>query len=264
MELIHREKRRFSLTPAGEYFYRNSLRVLDEVERLKRETIQIGTYDDTRLRVGYLRCYGGKELHQVIAAFSEKYPEVSLEIVHGNHEDLYDLLRFGSVDMVLNDQRRAFSDAYVNFELVKSQCFIEISGKSALSRLEYVTLEELRNIPCILVASKEQQENESEYYHNTLGFGGSFLFAESLEEGRLMVAGNRGFMPVEGIRQDPNLGVTFQRLPLFQNGEPVVRNYCAFWKKERGGYYVEEFADMLRQEFAAKQKRLRRPGDSRF
>lgn len=133
-----------------------------------------------------------------------------------------------------------------------------------MSRLEYVTLEELRNIPCILVASKEQQENESEYYHNTLGFGGSFLFAESLEEGRLMVAGNRGFMPVEGIRQDPNLGVTFQRLPLFQNGEPVVRNYCAFWKKERGGYYVEEFADMLRQEFAAKQKRLRRPGDSRF
>ena len=71
VELIHREKRRFSLTPAGEYFYRNSLRVLDEVERLKRETIQIGTYDDTRLRVGYLRCYGGKELHQVIAAFSE-------------------------------------------------------------------------------------------------------------------------------------------------------------------------------------------------
>ena len=45
VELIHREKRRFSLTPAGEYFYRNSLRVLDEVERLKRESVRVSKQD---------------------------------------------------------------------------------------------------------------------------------------------------------------------------------------------------------------------------
>lgn len=32
VELIHRENRRFSLTPAGEYFYRQSKVLLDEVD----------------------------------------------------------------------------------------------------------------------------------------------------------------------------------------------------------------------------------------
>lgn len=44
-------------------------------------------------------------------------------------------------------------------------------------------MEELRRIPCILISSKEQQNEEQEYYQNTLDFGGSYLFAENLEEG---------------------------------------------------------------------------------
>lgn len=32
-----------------------------------------------------------------------------------------------------------------------------------------------------------------------MGFGGEFIFAENLDEGRLFVAGNKGFMPVEDI-----------------------------------------------------------------
>ncbi len=38
------------------------------------------------------------------------------------YEELYDLLRSGGVDLILNDQRRAFSDVYVNFELMQCGC----------------------------------------------------------------------------------------------------------------------------------------------
>ena len=31
-----------------------------------------------------------------------------------------------------------------------------------------------------------------------------------------------------------------------QDGRPLERNYCLFWLKERTGYYIEEFAEMLR------------------
>lgn len=50
MELIHRENRRFTLTPAGEYFYRQSRTLLDEVDELQRETIRIGQAEESRLR----------------------------------------------------------------------------------------------------------------------------------------------------------------------------------------------------------------------
>lgn len=119
VELIHRKNRRFSLTSAGEYFYDQSKGILDEIENIRRETIRIGQDDERQIRIGYLRCYSGQELHQAVAEFAQIYPDVAISIVNGTHEELYDLLRFGGVDLVLTDQRRAFSDKYANYELLR-------------------------------------------------------------------------------------------------------------------------------------------------
>ena len=254
VELIRRENRRFSLTPAGEYFYEQSKGMLEEVEKIRRETVRIGQEDEQQLRIGYLSCYSGLELRQAVAGFSQDYPEVSISIVNGTHEELYDLLRFGGADLVLTDQRRAFSDRYANYELERCGCCAEISVRSPLSSREAVKLEELKRTPCILISSREQREAEKEYYRNTLGFGGRFLFAESLEEGRLMVAGNRGFLPVESMGTHPPAGGAVRRLPIVQGGEPFRRNYCLFWIKERTNYYVEEFAEMFRKLLQDKEK----------
>lgn len=51
-----------------------------------------------------------------------------------------------------------------------------------------MTLEELKGHSCILITSKEQQNVEREFYQNTLGFGGSFLFAGILHG---MLAGQK-------------------------------------------------------------------------
>ncbi|MDR1532331.1 MAG: LysR family transcriptional regulator [Clostridiales bacterium] len=259
VDLIRRENRRFALTPAGEYFYRHSRVLLDETGELCRETVRIGRNKEPRLRIGYLRSYNGLELRQAIADFSQVYPgrkfrpRVSIHIVSGTHEELYDLLRFGGVDLVLNDQRRAFSDVYVNFELLRCDCVVELSshnkliGNSGPGGARRLTLPDLRRLSCILISSKGQQSVEQEYYQNTLGFGGSFLFAENLDEGRLMVAGDRGFLPLERAGTLPPPGPSIRRLPLYQNGSPVKRNYCLFWRKENTNRYIEEFAETLRK-----------------
>lgn len=85
------------------------------------------------------------------------------------------------------------------------------------------------------------------YYKNTLGFGGRFLFAVNLEEGRLMVAGNRGFLPVERVGTLPPCGTGVKRLPVMERGQQLKRNYCLFWVKENASYYIEEFAEILRK-----------------
>ena len=247
VELIHRENRRFTLTPAGEYFYEQSKGILNEVEDIRRETFRIGKDKELELKIGYLRCYSGQELHQAVAEFSRLYPEVSIHIVNGTHEELYDLLRFGGADLVLTDQRRAFSDKYANFQLLKCGCYAELSVRSPLAEQESVTMEELKRQACILISSREQQNIEEDYYKNTLGFGGRFLFAENLEEGRLMVAGNRGFLPVERVGTLPPCGTGVKRLPVMEQGQQLKRNYCLFWVKENASYYIEEFAEILRK-----------------
>ena len=59
-----------------------------------------------------------------------------------------------------------------------------------------------------------------------------------------------GFLPVESPEQMPPARVPVVRLPLTRGEEPILQNYRAFWKKDNSGYYVEEFAELLKSEFA--------------
>lgn len=244
VKLLHRESRGFSLTPAGEYFYRRARELLADAETMRRETVRIGL-GERRLRVGYLKCYGGQELLQAAADFSRDHPDVSLQTISGTHEELYDALREGTADLVLSDQRRAFSDEYVNFHLLRCGCFAELSPAEPLAAKEYAALEELREMACILVSSKEQRRGEEEFYRGALGFAGKFIFAETLEEGRFMAAGRKGFMPVAAVGTLPPPASSIVRLPIRNADGPLRRNYCAFWKKDTENPYAELFAEIL-------------------
>lgn len=248
-DLLERKNRKFTLTPAGEYFYKKSLVLIADYERMCQEAAKLSNDEKATLKIGYLRCYSGQEFHLALGEFSAKYPDVLVKIEYGNHEELYELLRTGEVDLVLNDQRRAFSEEYVNLILTVGSEYIEISNRNPIVALPSITPQELKNVPCILVASKEQRKTEQEYYQGVVGFQGDFLYAENLEEARLMVIGGQGFMPVEGANRAEIFDSSISRIPLYRGDLQIRRNYCAFWKKENSGYYVEEFADMLKRKF---------------
>lgn len=96
--------------------------------------------------------------------------------------------------------------------LSTNHMYIEISVRNTIAELRSVTAEELKDIPCILVASKEQREIEREYFQTVIGFQGDFLYAENLEEARLLVISGQGFMPVESNDQFMNFGNSLCRV----------------------------------------------------
>ena len=248
-QLLERKNRGFTLTPAGEYFYQKSLILTADYERMCSEAAKIAKGNQDSLKIGYLRCYTGGEFHRALELFSEKHPDVDVSVISGNHEELYAMLRSETADLILNDQRRAFSDEYVNLLLATRESYVEISARSPLAQLPSITPPELKNIPCILVASQAQRETEQEYYRTVVGLQGEFLYAENMEEARLMVISRKGFLPVEGALALPAMGASIARLPLARGKEPILRNYCAFWKKDNSGCYVEEFAELLKGQF---------------
>lgn len=248
--LLERRHRSFTLTPAGEYVYQKSLILTADYERMCSEAAKIAKGDQASLNIGYLRCYTGGEFHRALELFSEQHPDVEVSVTYGNHEELYAMLRAEEVDLVLNDQRRAFSDEYVNLILTTCESYVEVSARSPLAQLSQITPPELKNIPCILVASAAQRKTEQEYYQTVVGLQGEYLYAENIEEARLMVISRRGFLPVEGSSASPMMGTSIVRVPLVRGDEPILRNYCAFWKKDNSGYYVEAFAALLRAQFA--------------
>ena len=227
VKLLIREKRKFALTPAGEYFYQRSLGLMEEFEKICCETNRLAHETQAELRIGYLKGYGGQEFHQAVAVFTAKYPHVSVQTISGNHEDLYDAMRMGKIDLKINDQRRAFSDEYVNYILHTHECYVELAAQNADAQAESIEVSALQEIPCILIASHKQQSNESAFYRNVVGVKGEIIFAESFEEARLLVLCGKGYLPIEGGK--PTVSNSIRRLKLLRQGKPIKRNYCAFW-----------------------------------
>lgn len=248
-ELIKRHNRTFSLTPAGEHFYRKSLVITGDIDRLIKETKKIANKDNAELRLGYYNGYTGNELAEAVTLFSQKYPTVDIKIISGSHEELYDALENDSVDLVLNDQRRAFSGAYNNIPLSESRIYIEISTRNPLSKLKTIEAEDLKNTPCILVSTGKSQKEEQQYYEKIIGLKGDWIFVGSDREARLKIATGQGYMPVDVIGKQEWFDTAVSRVPLTRRSEPVTKAYCAFWKKDNSGYYIEEFADILKNCF---------------
>lgn len=247
--LLERRNRKFTLTPAGEHFYKKSLVLMADFQQMRNEAAKIARGDAAVLKIGYLRSYNSPEVHQALEEFAVKYPEMSLQLLHGNHEELFTLLRTGGADLVLNDQRRAFSDEYVNLILTTNRMWVELAARNPVATLPSVTVQELKNIPCILVASKEQQAIEKAFYQTIIGIQGEILYAENLEEARMMVISGQGFLPVEGSSQAVTFGASVRRIPLCRGAEQITRNYCLFWRKDNSGYYVEEFSRILQSKY---------------
>ena len=207
IKLLERHNRTFSLTPAGEHFYKKSLLITSDLKQLIRETKRIADNNNYVLRIGYYKGYHGSELSQAIAMFSEKYPTVDIQITVGSHEELYHAMENNSIDLALSDQRRAFSDAYNNEILAESKTYIELSSKNPLSKLQNLDVKDLKNIPCILVINKAGQKEEQEYYETIVGLKGEFLFADNIQEARLKIITGQGYMPVDVIGEQKKRGL---------------------------------------------------------
>lgn len=244
--LLERKNRTFELTPAGRFFYEKSLGITRQLDKLCEDTKRIANNEDAKLRLGYLKNYGGTEFRRAVAEFSVRYPKVDISVFAGTHEELYARLHAEEIDLAMNDQWRAFSVDYNNVILTEQKGYIEVPQGSFPASLEKISVEELDNETCVLVTSKDTEDTDRAFYRDILGFRSQFITAYSLEDARMMVLAGKGYLPIEGNSQIPDM---LTRVPLYRMGRQVYRRYCAFWKLDNSGYYVEEFAEILQKQF---------------
>lgn len=247
VKLLERKKRSFTLTEAGEYFYRKSLVLVADYDSIVREVQNISGSRGELLKVGLLKGYSGKEFNRAVSEFTAKFPDVTVEVTHGNHDALYALLRNGEIDIVLNDQRRAFSDEYINIVLDIREYYGEISANSPLAQLDEVEITDLKNTPLILLASTDQQETERSFFLNDLGFKSEIYFTEYIDDALMQVIQGKGIMPIEG--SGDAIQNTTKSVRLIRNGKPIIRRYCAFMKANDLKKHTYEFTEILKSLF---------------
>lgn len=249
VKLLNRKGRSFEVTEAGQYFYSHSQDILVDVDQLIKKTIKIEKNDEVELRVGYLRSFGTAEFLQTVSKFTQEFPKVKIKISSGTHEELYELLQTGKIDLNFSDQRRALSNEYQNEFLTASEFMVAVNNSLPVEA-QKIDVADLVDIPCILIIDGNQQVSEKEYYCNVLGVKSEFVIAKSYDEAQMLIASNQGYLIInQRMRTQLDKDIV-KIISLVKGDRKLIQNYYAYWQANNSGYYIETFAELLKQTFA--------------
>ena len=244
VQLLERHGRKFTVTPAGRYFYEQARKQVQALDSTLREVRRVASGEYQRLRVGVLNGFSRRIIQKTVQNFTTSHPHVRLSLTTGTHEELFHPVNEGSLDIVINDQWRALSDHYVNEELMEQPLFALLRQDDPLTAAGRVTMEDMRDRLCILVTSPEQRENEAAHWRDVMGLQSSFLFADNVEEACMNAAAGIGFYPCDADM--PTDGGTML-LPLYRGEAPLTRKIFAFWPESSDSSLQWEFAEVLQQ-----------------
>ncbi|GEO47025.1 LysR family transcriptional regulator [Companilactobacillus kimchii] len=249
VKLLNRKGRSFEVTEAGQYFYTHSQDVLADVDQLVKNTIKIEKNDEVELRVGYLKSFGTTEFLQAVSKFTQEFPKVKIKISSGTHEELYELLRTNKLDLNFSDQRRALSNEYQNEFLTSSEFMVAVNHSLPVDDRK-IDIADLADISCILILDGNQQEAEEEYYRNVLGVKSELILAKNYDEAQMLIASNQGYLIINRrMRKQLDQDIV-KMISLVKGDRKLIQNYYAYWQADNSGYYIETFADLLKQSFA--------------
>ena len=100
-KLFHRLKPRTLLTPAGEVLHRHALRILNEVEQVKRELLDTRGLRRGTVSIGVLPTISPYFLPRVLAQFTQEFPALEVVVTEERTTDLLRLVDTCELDLAL-------------------------------------------------------------------------------------------------------------------------------------------------------------------
>lgn len=246
VELLERHGRKFTVTSAGQYFYQQAKKQTAELDTLIREVRRIGKGEHQQLRVGVLNGFSGQIIQNAVSKFAGAHPNVTLTLGTGTHEEIFQQMISGRLDMVINDQRRALSDQFINeFLADQTVCALVRQGEHSANPVG-IELKNLSDLLCICVTGETWRDVEVSFWRDTIGTQSDILFADSMDAAVLNVTSGIGFLPCD---EDMSIPAGCSRLPILRNGTPLKRKMYAFWPESSDSSLQWEFSETVRQAF---------------
>lgn len=250
VKLISRAGRKLELTAAGKYFYYHSKTIFTDYEKMCEETKRIAERGTENLTIGYLRSCDGLEVHHTVSAFNKRHPDITIDTIETTSNRLSELLNLGKIDIALCEQKDIDLDIFIKYPVVTVNCLVEISSNNPLAEKKSISVDDLKFLSGILVASGTEREIELSRFRDAHGFPNNFLFANTLREARMLVVSGKGFIPIDGLGNAEELKPSISRINLYENNMPVLQPYYAYWKINNDKVYIKEFVDILRAQFS--------------
>ena len=130
-QLVLRNSRRLSLTPAGEIFYKRCAAMQDNLVELEQEIVLFQSEPVGSLRIGLSDTFGSDFMSSLVAKFSQMHPDIVIEAIAYLREselvqEEFDIvIRYGKLP---DSDLRARLFGYLSYCLCASPAYVEEHG----------------------------------------------------------------------------------------------------------------------------------------
>lgn len=234
VELIRRSNRRFQLTSAGEYFYAQSRKIMQEVNTIKHTVKQIEQHERGLFRLGCLSGYNFVKVCTAVNELLANNESLNIEIFWGEHEELLAKLQRQELEMVLCDLRPQEDYAsLVEHSLSEEPLWVAISARSPLAKQDYIDVAQLENLQGVLITVPKDRENTEKYYQSLMNYFGNFITPPQSAAAFSYIINNLAFMPMRS--KDASMegyNAFIKVLPLQRDNEPILIKYAILYKDD--------------------------------
>jgi len=166
-QLLIRGKRKIQLTEAGMLLRRRAEEIIDLVDKTESELMNTHENLTGKIMIGIAECYTSQLfMPKVIKTFSQKYPEVTYDFYTGNADLIKERLDKGLIDIgVLLEPVDLEKYHYIRLPQ-KERWGIIVSNHHPLSQNEYVTSQELIDIPLLNTKRSIVQNEIASWFKN--------------------------------------------------------------------------------------------------
>ncbi|AZE74571.1 LysR family transcriptional regulator [Pseudomonas synxantha] len=143
--LFDRSSRKPTLTPAGHVLLQRAEQVLEASSRLELTASQLATGLEPRLTVAMSDTYQSQRFETTITAFAERYPDLELEWLIAECDDLIDLVQSGRAQIAFIEQQDEYPPDLTHSPVEeRTETALFVSPQHALAKLEKVDQQALK------------------------------------------------------------------------------------------------------------------------
>lgn len=236
VKLIDRNNCKFQLTPAGQKFYEPCKRIVGEAEALLKDMQALSQEVlPPQYTIGCRRNYNLHRIIDTINKLNDRHEDYYLRMVYGDYVELWNKMQSGEIDMLIADERNDDYSALDSLLIESSNLVACVPPYYNFATEGPIDISELLSFKCVIIADKEFQEQEKEYYRQLLNFHGGFDIAKDIADSVTYIvdASVNSFLPMPIKSCAPTFYNKFTKiLPLLKNKQPIEIKYKLFWPKE--------------------------------
>lgn len=239
VRLLERLPRGIVLTDAGRFLYEHGRKLVADAQKLKQGILTAAYKLNERLSVAYVTGSTPEFLPRALCAFKKQHTDVAVDVYGTGYLAAFTDLAAGKADLVVAGRSVPAGDCDVSY-LCSAPYYAAISSMFKTGPQKFLSAEDLKELPCIIIAENKELEAEQRYYREFFGVKNSFQVAANLEEAELMAAAGNGYMLTDNA--NPCSGI--QKVPFYAAGSHVKRRYYLYTDK-CSQKYVQDFIQIM-------------------